>query len=85
MIKKIEKSINIELPPIKIFLEDIKAIEEILKDNCESFKIETKDYQLDSCDEFQQISETKLNYIKISSSQPFISIELEENIADIYR
>lgn len=80
--KKLKKSISIRIPSVTIFLEDIKEIEEVFKENCNLVKIHTESFELDSYTELQNIGEEKLNCLSFISYEP--SIHLELGIYDAY-
>jgi uncharacterized membrane protein len=82
--KKLEKSIFVNLPPVKLFLEDIEAIEEIYKENCETFEIRTDSYILNSSEELRNLGQEKLNYLYFGSWNPYITLEIEGNSVHIY-
>lgn len=82
--EKRKKSISINIPPVRLFLEDIKEIETIYKENFETFKIQTLDFELDSTEELESIEKDKLSYISFKSSNPNIEVELTPSNAKIY-
>ena len=82
--RKIRKSIRIKIPLIRIYLEELKAIEEVYKENFETYEIITEDFELDSLDELKNIGKEKLSILSFKSSNPYIHVEFTPYDARIY-
>jgi hypothetical protein len=83
--KRINKSLSTEYPTVKLFLEDLIAIESILKESAENFEIATDDYTFTSVDELKnKYKNEKLSSIKISTRTPYINIVLNKTWVRLY-
>ena len=82
--KKLEKSISIKIPPVRLFLEDVKAIEEVYKEHFETYEIRTNEFKLDSVEELKDIGKDKLSDLSFSSVDPYAHVKLSEYTAEIY-
>lgn len=92
--KKIPKSIYLEISPVVLFMEDLEEIEEIYKDNFKDYKIIIKDKNLTNDFEFSSIREFfeefskrsifKLNNFSFESYNPFIHTNFGNTEARIY-
>jgi len=78
-VKRIRQSHGEELKPVALYLDDLERIIEIFKEASDDVRILTSEYELDSIDEFRNLHEETLNYLKISISEPFVSLELKPN------
>ena len=83
-LKKVTKSISIKIPPIRLFLEDVAAIEEVYKDYCKGYKIITDEYELDCTEDLRKIEKDKLGQLCFKSSEPYIVVDFYPNRARIY-
>jgi hypothetical protein len=82
--EKIKKSINIEIPPLKLYINDLIDIFKIFKDNFKSFKIKTDEYLINSIDELETYHKKIINELNFESSDPFIHLNLHRSGASIY-
>ena len=92
--KKIPKSIDINISPVVLYVEDLEEIEEIYKDNFKDYKIIAKSKKLEDDFEFSSIKEltedfnkkgiVKLNNLSFSAYDPYICTEFENTNARIY-
>jgi len=82
--KKIQKPLSKELPPVKIYLDDLKQIYEILKEKVKSIEITTEDYEVDDINQLKNLDSKKLNYLSMECSDPHITIEFDSSSASIY-
>jgi len=92
--KKIPKSIDINISPVILYIEELEKIEEIYKDNFESYEIIVKSKELENDFEFTSIEElteffdkkgvVKLNELSFEASNPYIHVEFDNVKARIY-
>ena len=82
--KKKEKSHKVELPQVKLFLEDLEAIEDVFNKDCDKYKIETEDYEYNTIEELKKNERGKLDSIRIFSSKPLIEFSLQKKSAEIF-
>ena len=74
--EKIKKNRDIDIPPVRLYMEDIREIEEIYRQNCKEYKIRTEDFVFDSSEELKSINEKKISNLYFESSNPSISMRL---------
>ena len=82
--KRKEKPSSVEIPPVRLFLEDLEEIEEVYKKYCKELKIETEDFEFDSVEELKNIGKDKLNSLSFNSHDPYISVNFSPSNARIY-
>src|SRR4030043_175056 len=82
--RKIKKPISIKIRPIRLFLEDVKEIENVFKEHCETYTILTDDYELESLEELEKIGKEKITGLSFKSSKPDISLNISKNGVSIY-
>ena len=82
--KELAKSILIILPPIRLYLDDLRAVEKIFKENTEGYKITIEGYELESIEELVEIGKTKIHWLRLQAREPYIVLTLFERNADIY-
>lgn len=82
--KERPKSIYKDLPPIKLYLDDVREIYEILKEHCATVVILTDRYELNDVDTLKNIEVDSLNQLTIQGSNPYVSVEFKEGNAHIY-
>jgi len=82
--RKIEKSLNLHLPSVKLFREDIDEIAEILKEKCEKVVFIHGDYEYDSLDDIVNKIGTKISSFEIQSSRPYVSIKFKRDIWGVF-
>ncbi|MGD9117469.1 MAG: hypothetical protein PVJ08_01880 [Dehalococcoidia bacterium] len=71
------------LPPVKLYLDDLKKIYEILAEKVESIKFKTEDYELEDINELGDLG-NKLHNLIIKCSDPDITLEFNRARAKIY-
>ncbi len=68
----------------RLFLDDLKSIEELIGNN-QSYKIEAGDYEFKDVEELKnKHSNQKLNNVKISAHNPYITIEFHKMWVKLY-
>jgi hypothetical protein len=82
--KRIKKPISKELPPVKLYLDDLKHIYEILKERVKSIEITTEDYEVEDINQLKNLEIKKLHRLSIECSNPYITIEFHPSSASIY-
>lgn len=83
--KKLEKNLLLKLKRPHLYRDDLILIENIFKEDSsvEKFNIKFNDCEYDSFNEIPE-NEKSVNYIKISSYNPYIYIELTKTSSNIY-
>jgi len=83
--KRINKPLSKEYLPVRIFLEDIESIEELLSVNKSGYKIKTESLEFSSVEELRKKYDNEsISNLEISSSDPYISIEFKKLWARLY-
>lgn len=92
--KKIPKSIDINISPVVLYVEDLEEIEEIYKDNFEDYKIIAESKKLGDDFEFTSVKEltenfnkkgiVKLNNLFFRAYDPYICTEFKNINVRIY-
>lgn len=80
-----EKTLRKEFGPLKLFLDDLYFIEEILKRDNETIEIETEDYKFSSIKELKETNDGEtLTRLVMSTRSPYISVDLLPSSSYIY-
>jgi len=82
--KKLSKSLWLDLPPTKIYFEDLEEIIDILKEVSDKIEIKTKDYEVDTIEELKEFYQGEINYLKLLVIKPYILIEIFTDNSVIY-
>lgn len=82
--KEIRKPIRKEFPPIRLYLDDIDAIYEVLKKNCGTVTIETDKYEISDTTQLKDIGVNEIHTMIFKCQKPYIDIELRPFEATIY-
>jgi hypothetical protein len=83
--KKIDKSISKDYLPVKLYLDDLESIEEILKEVSTSLSFETEDYKFDSIEELKtHFKRAQINELHVKSSTPYITMDFTRMWTRIY-
>lgn len=82
--KQISKSIRKDFKMPLIYLDDLEAIEEVLKGNSvRDFKIKTSDFEYDSVSEINS-NQKHTNELSISARDPYISVDFNKYSTYLY-
>ena len=57
--KRIKKPLNKKFPPVKLYLDDIVSIWEILRQNVESIEVTTTDYEIENIEQMKNLDTNK--------------------------
>lgn len=82
--KKIIPSRSEDLKSARLYLDDIKEIFEILFNSAENVTIETKNYMLDSMEDFTELHEEKIHDITLSSQEPYVTVKFSPSRISLY-
>lgn len=82
--RKINKPLREELPPVKLYLDDLKSICNVLKQKAKSIDITTEDYRVEDINQLKNIEIKKLHRLSINCYDPYISIDFTPSGATIY-
>lgn len=82
--KKINKTLSKSYITARVFLDDLKTIEELIKDH-QGYNIEAGDYEFKNVEELRnKYNNQKLNKVKISAHNPYITIEFHKMWVKLY-
>ena len=82
--KELKKTISVSLPPIRLYLDDVQRIYDILKKNCERIDIKTDKYEFNDVSDLEKLKATKIHKLDFSCYTPYISIGFNTSSARIY-
>jgi len=82
--RKLKKPIYKELPPVKVFLDEVRNIHSILVNHCRDVRIETDRYEISDIDKLKDIGTEQIHELEFKANSPYVSIHLERNGARIY-
>lgn len=82
--KRIRRPISKELQLVKLYLDDLQQIYEVLKEKGKNIKIIAEDYEIEDVNELSKLGIKKLHNLSIKCSDPYITIELDTMWARIY-
>jgi hypothetical protein len=85
--KKLAKSMHKSLPALKIYVDEIQDIFELLQQHCQSTTILTDEYEIDDIQELPKLKDKlgeQIHELEIKGSTPYISIDLERSSGRIY-
>jgi hypothetical protein len=76
--EKLPKIIYETLPPIKLYLDELNEIIDLLKEHYgDKIEIRTKDYKFNDVDVLQQLDAAKIHHLEISAGEKWYSGEIE--------
>lgn len=82
--RELKKSISVDFPPVRLYLDDVEELFNILKKHAKSVNIETEKYELDDVAHLKEIKSDKIHKLTLSTSSPYISIDFESGSARVY-
>lgn len=83
--KKIDKSLSKDYLPVKLYLDDLEQIDEIMKEASTSLSFETEDFKFDSIEELKNnLKKAQINELHVKSSSPYITIDFTRMWARVY-
>lgn len=83
--KRINKSLSVDVKPKKLHYEDLKAIADILEEaDPDELTIKTNEYQLDSIEEILALKQDNLVSIELNIRNPYFSIDMSSNKIRLY-
>lgn len=82
--QKRAKSYGKHIQPVRLYLDDVETIYETLREVAERVKITTDEYVLDNPDQLAELRKDYLTYLEISSSEPYISVDLKSSSCWLY-
>ena len=83
--KKLNKSINKEYPPVVLYLEDLEEIERVLRDNAKDFVITYGNCQYDSVNELVgAVGAKQILGVELKAQNPYTTIDLHKTWTKIY-
>jgi hypothetical protein len=82
--KPLVNQIRRHLPPLKLYLEDLEQIVQLLNSISSNVRIRTNEHEFESVSELSQIKQKVLRNLQIYSSDSEISLRLTRNSATLY-
>jgi hypothetical protein len=83
--EKIRDSVNKELPPLRLYLDDLREVFEVLsKHRAKNIEILTCGYKVTNVDELGKLPEEQTRELYINSSEPYLHIWLTQSTGKIY-
>ena len=82
--KELKRPIYKELPPTRMYLDNVQAIYNILKNNCSSVTIETDKYEISDVAQLKDAGVSEIHTMRIKGDNPYISIDLLPDRSSIY-
>lgn len=83
--KKLDQSISQEYLPVKLHLNDLVEMQQILRESTKNYKLQSSGYIYDSIEELaSNIGKHELFELEISSSEPYARIEFTRMWAKLY-
>lgn len=82
--QQLKQPIHKELPPLKVFLDEVRNIHSILAKHCRDVTIETARYEISDIDKLVDIGIEQTHQLKFKAHNPYISIELQKSGAHIF-
>lgn len=74
--EKIIKSRWEDLPPVKLYLDDIEKIVEILREVSTTIKIETDEYSIEDVKELASLDKERVTELNIQSAEPYLNLRI---------
>jgi hypothetical protein len=83
-VRRRKTPISRPLPPLKIYIDDVERVVEILREHCQSVEVATEDYELDGVDELEGLEEERIDALEIQAFDPQIKVTLDPAGAVVY-
>jgi len=82
--KKVRKSIFETVPPVRLYINEVRELYEVVCGNSEDVVMEVEGYQLSSADELKKVPVREVHNLEIKGFRPMVSVELRRNTAQVY-
>jgi hypothetical protein len=83
--EKRKRSLFIDLPLVKLYLDDVYAIIDIFKENnCKDIYLQTNEYNVSNFEDLRKVLTMSKHYLKIGCKDPYIYLELDRYDARLY-
>lgn len=82
--RELKKTIFVYFPPVRLYLDDVEELFNILKKHAKSVNIETEKYELDDVAHLKEIKSDKIHGLWLRASDPHICIHFENDNARVY-
>lgn len=82
--KKVAQAYSEYLKPARVYLDDLEEIVGILRETCDEVIIQAGDCLLDDLNELGQLRKEVLHDLKISGSQPDVSVDMRHSQIWLY-
>lgn len=82
--KELRPSIHKNLPPLKLYLEDIEFLVKRLESISGTITIKTQTHEFENITEFSEITKDPLRTLEVRSRNPFLSVVLGKSSAYLY-
>ncbi len=82
--KKAGKAIVKQMPPVKIYLDDLQELYNILKNTCEKVTINTDIGVISDFEQLKYLNNKKIHNLSLDCCNPYISLDLKKDGARLY-
>jgi hypothetical protein len=82
--ERITRTLSRSFKPVRLYLDDIEEIVTIIKEIDAQPKIQVEDFRLDNLEEMTSLKKDMLHEMNISSTRPYISLEMRPSWIRLY-
>lgn len=83
--KKLIKNFSKDFPPVRLYLEDLVEIENVLKKICKNIEISTEDHVLENLlEDLKKINKDKISSLHFHCSDPYITLDFNKSSIRTY-
>ena len=83
-IRRVPKSQRINFKPVKIYLDDVEIIYNILQEISEDISIETDEYAIKDIKQLSRLNKERITMLRFKVLEPFITLDLTPHEAQLY-
>ena len=82
--KKLLKSHSERLDPVKLYLDDIERILDIIRETCPETTMETDEYAVGEVAQLESLGRDSINTLDIECSRPYITLQFRPYVTSLY-
>ena len=82
--EKIRDSIRKELPPLRLYLDEVQELFDFVSDVGEGVTLQAEGFRLDSPQELKELPVGQIHNLSISADRPYLRVELRNSSAEIF-
>jgi hypothetical protein len=82
--ERIRNSISKELPPLRLYLDDVRELHEFVRESAEEVTLSAGGYRLENSDELRQLPRSCIHDLQVSAYRPYINVRLTKVSAEVY-